>query len=220
MIPLRDNISSKHVSWFLWLILLANFYVFWLEIHFNPKQLEAFILHWGVTPALLFKFPLQKYFTLVTAMFIHGGWIHLLGNMLFFYIFADSVEDQLGHFKFFIFYFTVGVIANFIQAYTSPHSVLPLIGASGAIAGILGAYFFYFPHSRITTLIPLGFFITIREVPAFFFLGCWFLLQMFNGSHVAGQSSNGGVAWWAHASGFIAGLLLAPLFAGRKGTYN
>ena len=117
--------------------------------------------------------------------------------MLFLYIFGSRVEDQFGHFKFLIFYFAVGVIANFSQAYMLPHSALPLIGASGAIAGVLGAYFFYFPHSRIVTLIPIVFFITIREIPAFFFLGFWFLIQIF--------STGGGIAWWAHAFGFIAG---------------
>jgi membrane associated rhomboid family serine protease len=212
MIPLRDNIKPKGIPWILWLLIFVNAYIFCLELQMSPPRLEKFIFHWGVVPRTLINFPFQNARTLVSAMFLHGGWLHILFNMLFLYIFGSRVEDEFGHLKFFIFYFLVGIIANFAQAYMMPHSVLPLIGASGAIAGVLGAYFFYFPHSRIVTLIPLGFFITIREIPAFFFLGFWFLIQIF--------SRGGGIAWWAHAFGFIAGILMAPVFGKKTGAYR
>jgi membrane associated rhomboid family serine protease len=214
MIPLSGTVKTKHFSWIRWLLIALNVYVFWIELHLKGPALQTFIFHWGVVPKLLFKAPLQHAYTLVTATFVHGGWLHILFNMLFFYIFSNNVEDHMGHIKFLIFYLTVGVVANLAQAYMMPHEALPLIGASGAIAGVLGAYFFYFPHSKIVTLIPIVFFITIREVPAFIFLGLWFLSQMFNGTaHLGIQATNGSVAWWAHAGGFIAGILLAPLFS-------
>jgi membrane associated rhomboid family serine protease len=212
MIPLRAGVKSKTFPWILWLLILANAYVFWLELCMTPIRLDKFIFHWGVVPRILFNFPLHNANTLVSAMFLHGGWLHILSNMLFLYIFGSRMEDQFGHFKFLIFYFIVGTIANFSQAYMMPHSALPLIGASGAIAGVLGAYFFYFPHSRIVTLIPILFFITIREIPAFFFLGFWFLLQIF--------SKGGGIAWWAHAFGFVAGILMAPMFGKKTSAYR
>lgn len=129
----------------------------------------------------------------------------------------------MGHFCYLIFYLLVGILANGTQAYLSANSVIPMLGASGAIAGVLGSYFFFYPHARIVTLIPLGFFITIREIPAFFFLGFWFLLQAFNGSMMISSQlvkSTGGVAWWAHAGGFIAGLLFSPLFGPKTSKYR
>ena len=215
MILLRADVRTKGLAWITGLLFMLNVYVFWQEFRMNPPQLEHFVGHWGIIPHELFNSFGTHAYTLISAMFLHGGWLHLFSNMLFLYIFGTSVEDQFGHFKFLFFYFLVGVIANGAQAYMVPQSHLPLIGASGAIAGILGAYFFYFPHSRIMTLIPLGIFITIREVPAFFFLGIWFLLQMLNGAFSNTLHIAGGIAWWAHAAGFMAGILMAPMF-GRK----
>jgi membrane associated rhomboid family serine protease len=223
MIPLRDNIKAKSFAIISWLIILANFYIFYLELKAQSGGvLEKFVNQWAVIPKNLFHEPARYGKTLVTAAFVHGGWMHILSNMLFLYIFGNNVEDRMGHFKFLIFYFIVGVTANFVQAYASAQSALPLIGASGAIAGVLGAYFFYYPHARIVTLIPIGFFITIREIPAFFFLGFWFLLQMLNGgfSHIAAHQSMGGVAWWAHAAGFVSGMILAPIFGGKTSQYR
>jgi len=221
VIPLRDNIVSRSFPFISWLLLLTNAYVFFLELQAGP-QLETFIRTWALTPKILFSDPVQYSFTVVTAMFLHGGWMHVISNMLFLYIFGDNVEDRLGHFKFLIFYLLTGIIANLVQAWTTPTSTIFLLGASGAIAGVLGAYFFYYPHSRVVTLIPIGFFITIREIPAFFFLGFWFIIQVFSGagSLMTAQESTGGVAWWAHASGFVAGLVLAPIFGGRTSKYR
>ena len=219
MIPLKDDIRSKSFPFFTWLIILANAIAFYFELKQGSQNyLEKFIQTWAVIPKQLFSDTGRHWFTVFTATFIHGGWMHIIFNMLFLHVFGDNVEDRLGHIKFLIFYLLLGVIANTAQAYTSPTSLIPLIGASGAISGILGAYFFYYPHSRIVTLIPIGFFITIREIPAFFFLGVWFFLQMLNGkfSNVTG----GGTAWWAHASGFVAGMILAPVFGGKTSTRN
>ena len=223
MIPLRDNIKSTRFAFISWIILIANCYVFYLELRSGRgDSLERFIREWAVIPRHLSANPIEQAHTLVTATFLHGGWMHIIFNMLFLYIFADNVEDRLGHIKFFIFYLLVGVAANGIQALMSPQSAIPLIGASGAIAGVLGAYFFYYPHSRIITLIPIGFIVTIREIPAYFFLGFWFLMQMLSAGHsmIVTQQSLGGVAWWAHASGFVIGLLLAPILGGKTGKYR
>lgn len=226
MIPLKDNIPTKTFAIINWLILLANVYVFYLELSIRSTVgLQQFLESWAVIPRALFSDPTGNWYRLITATFLHGGWLHIGFNMLFLYIFGNNVEDRMGHFKYGIFYLLVGVIANLAQAFTSSHAVIPMLGASGAVAGVLGAYFFFYPYARILTLIPLGFFITIREVPAFIFLGIWFLLQTFNGAlalsvQVVSKQSVGGIAWWAHAGGFISGLLLAPVLGNRTSKYR
>jgi membrane associated rhomboid family serine protease len=220
MIPLRDNIISSRFPFVNWAILLGNCYVFFIELTLKGSGLEAFINQWAVIPAQFLADPSGQWFTLVTATFLHGGWMHIIGNMLFLHIFGDNVEDQVGHFRYPIFYVMVGVLANLVQIYFSPHSKLPLVGASGAIAGVLGAYFFFHPYARIMTLIPLGFFSRIVHVPAFIFLGLWFVIQAIQSTASLGVKTMqdvGGVAWWAHASGFISGLLLGPVFSLSKG---
>ena len=153
-------------------------------------------------------------------MFLHGGWLHLLGNMLFLYIFGDNVEDRLGHVRYFFFYILCGVLAIVAHLITNPSSRVPTIGASGAIAGVMGAYFFLFPYARVVTLIFIFFFIDIIEIPAFFFLAFWFILQFLNGtmSFSAQNALSGGVAWWAHIGGFLAGIVLLFVFGVRRTT--
>jgi len=226
MIPLRDNIPSKSFPFVNWIFVAANAYVFYLEmsLHSAP-EIQAFVNRFSVVPAHLWQNFGSEWPSLFTATFVHGGWMHILSNMLFLHIFGDNVEDIMGHTRYFIFYLTVGVAANLGQALLSKASLIPMIGASGAIAGVLGSYFFFFPHARVLTLIPLFVFFTIREIPAFFFLGIWFLLQTFNGvgmlsEQLVTKQSLGGVAWWAHASGFIAGLLLSPVFGKRLGKFK
>jgi membrane associated rhomboid family serine protease len=153
-----------------------------------------------------------RYLSVLTAMFLHGGWLHLIGNMLYLWIFGDNVEDRMGRVRFFVFYILCGVAASVGQALASPHSNVPTIGASGAIAGVLGAYFALFPRARVLTLIPIGIFIRVMELPAFFFLGFWFLLQFLYGSMMRGE---GGVAWWAHVGGFVAGFVFVQIFKKR-----
>jgi membrane associated rhomboid family serine protease len=140
-------------------------------------------------------------------MFLHGGWLHFLGNMLYLWIFGDNVEDRLGHARYTVFYLLCGTVAALAQVWTRPDSMIPTIGASGAIAGVMGAYFVLFPHSRVLTLIPLLVFWELLEIPAIFFLGIWFVMQLFSGvGSLAAAGDTGGVAFWAHVAGFVAGL--------------
>ena len=162
-----------------------------------------------LTPELSFSIPLS----LFSSMFLHGGFLHLAGNMLYLWIFGDNVEDQLGHVKFFIFYIMCGLAASLLHIFTSPNSQVPMVGASGAIAGVLGAYMIRFPKARILTLIFFGFFIRVIRVPALFVLGFWFILQLLYALPSIGSTS-GGVAWFAHVGGFLAGIVLFKLFSG------
>jgi membrane associated rhomboid family serine protease len=215
VIPLRDNIPSKRFPFINYLLIAANCCVFYVESRqLSSHNLETFIKHWAVVPSVLFGNLGGHWKTLITAAFIHGGWMHLIGNMLFLYVFGHSVEDMMGHLRYLVFYILMGMLANGFQAYLFRNSTIPLLGASGAIAGVLGAYFFYYPYARILTLIPFGIFSRIIEIPAFFFLGFWFLMQMLLGSKA--QQSMGGVAWWAHASGFLAGLISSPALAIKR----
>ena len=220
MIPLRDNITSSTRPVINWLLILINCYCFYIELHFhNPAALDKFLTHWSVVPSRLWADPVHQWRTLLTATFLHGGWMHIIGNMLFLHIFGDSVEDRMGHVRYLLFYLFIGCSANGIQAYMSHASKLPMLGASGAIAGVLGAYFFYYPYARILTLIPIWIFSRIVEVPAFLFLGFWFVIQAFQSVGTLGMKTmqdTGGVAWVAHATGFIAGLVLAPALSQSK----
>ncbi|MEW6510158.1 MAG: rhomboid family intramembrane serine protease [Bacteroidota bacterium] len=219
MIPIRDTIKSKTIPFVNYAIITLCGAVFLYEVSLGARA-GAFVSSLGVIPAAvsgsLFQgsFEFRPLMTLVTSMFLHGGWMHLLGNMLYLYIFGDNVEDRLGHFGYLVFYLTAGIGAGLSEVYFQQESSMPLIGASGAIAGVLGAYFLLFPRSRILTLIPLFVFFPVVEVSAFFFLGFWFLMQFLQGalSAGAGAAASGGVAWWAHAGGFVAGAALLPIF--------
>jgi membrane associated rhomboid family serine protease len=150
-------------------------------------------------------------------MFLHGGWFHLIGNMLFLYIFGDNVEDRMGHFKYIIFYLISGLAAAFTQIIINIYSTIPMVGASGAISGVLGAYILFFPHSRILTLVPIFFFIQIVEIPAVIFLLIWFIIQFFSGvASLAATQNTGGVAFWAHIGGFVVGLILSRFFQKKE----
>jgi membrane associated rhomboid family serine protease len=225
LIPLRDNIRPKSFPFITWFLIALNFYFFSIQLKIrNDIALESFIRGWAVIPRELWSNPTGYGYTLITATFLHGGWLHIISNMLFLHIFGDNVEDRMGHARFTIFYILCAILANGSQAFFSPASGVPLIGASGAIAGVLGAYFFYFPHAKVDTLIPIFFFITIRPLPAFIFLGYWFLLQAISSTYsmtaMATGQSMGGIAFMAHASGFVSGLLLGPAFAPRKRRYR
>ncbi len=225
MIPIRDTIPSRSFPVITLSLIIINILFFLYEISLGPEIL-TFIKTYGVIPARYFyithHFPNNyagRFLPIFTSIFLHGGWFHLLGNMLYLWIFGDNVEDRMGHGRFMVFYLFSGIGASFFHIYTNPHSTLPSIGASGAIAGVLGAYFFLFPFSRIITLMPLFFFWTFVEVPAFFFLGFWFIMQFLSGSFalLLGEKAQGGVAWWAHIGGFITGIVLLPLFLlGRR----
>ena len=217
MLPLRDSIPSKSIPVVSYCIIALNAMVFFVETSLSSSGgLDAFMFRYGVVPAHFMGNPFLNWNTLVTSQFLHGGFAHILGNMWFLYIFGDNIEDVLGHVRFLAFYIVSGVAAALAQIYFNPASQIPMIGASGAIAGILGAYFIFHPHSRVMTLVPLGFYSRIIEIPAFFFLGFWFLMQTFSGTsalYVAKVSGHdaGGVAWWAHAGGFAFGTTIAVI---------
>ncbi|HXX64165.1 MAG TPA: rhomboid family intramembrane serine protease [Bacteroidota bacterium] len=219
MIPIRDTIKTKTFPFVNYLIILACGLVFLYELSLG-ERIEPFIRRMGVTPssvsATLFhgRFVAAPALSLLSSMFLHGGWLHLLGNMLYLYIFGDNVEDRIGHGAYLLFYLLCGVSSALCEVYFQQDSTAPLIGASGAIAGVLGAYFLLYPRARVLTIIPLFVFFPVFEIPAFFFLGFWFLMQFVQGavSSAAGGTASGGVAWWAHAGGFVVGAVLLPLF--------
>lgn len=152
--------------------------------------------------------PIPAWLTMLTCIFLHGGWMHLLGNMWFLHIFGDNLEDRLGHVGYLIFYLLAGLAASLVHLVSGPDSTIPTVGASGAIAGVMGGYFVLYPHSRVLTVIPIVFLIQVVVVPAPLFLGVWFLLQFFQGSFAIGGVEAGGVAWWAHVGGFAAGVVM------------
>ena len=216
MIPLRDTIQSKTYPIIRNAIIGINVLVFLWQLAQGP-YLERVLNLYGIVP-IRYSNPnlsgdytfLQQVFPFFSYMFLHGGWFHLLGNMWFLYIFGDNVEDRLGPSRFIAFYILSGIAAVLIHLATNWHSRLPTIGASGAIAGVMGAYFLLFPRSRVLTMVPIFFFPLLFELPAVFFLGYWVLIQLLYASVSHGQA--GGVAWWAHIGGFIFGLATIKLF--------
>ena len=203
MIPLRDVIPSRTFPFFTIVFIVLNSVAFLFELSLGEKGLEPFMYQYGVVPAQF------VWLTVLTSMVLHAGWLHFLGNMLYLWIFGDNVEDRLGHARFALFYLFCGAAAALAHVYMNPGSKIPTIGASGAIAGVMGAYFVLYPHSRVLALVPLFIIWEIVEVPAIFFLGLWFLMQFFSGVGSIADSGpeTGGVAFWAHIAGFAAGSL-------------
>jgi membrane associated rhomboid family serine protease len=211
MIPLRDVIPSRMFPLFTVTFIVLNSLAFLFEQSLSSRDLEQFVYMYGVVPARL------DVVTLFTSMFLHSGWMHFLGNMLFLWIFGDNVEDRLGHVRFVLFYVLCGVAAAAAHVYMNPASRLPTIGASGAIAGVMGGYFVLYPQSRVLALVPLFIIWEVIEVPAILFLGLWFLMQFFLGvgsMAVKSGVETGGVAFWAHIAGFVVGM--AGVLALRK----
>src|SRR5438309_5813456 len=209
MIPLRDVIPSRTTPYITMTIIALNAVAWLFELSLTHEELNEFLTYYGVIPAY-FSFP-----TLITSMFLHGSWSHVIGNMWYLWIFGDNVEDRVGHGRFILFYLLCGIAAALGQVAIEPDSTLPTIGASGAIAGVMGAYFVLYPHSRVLTLIP-WIFIQIVEMPAIALLGFWFLMQLFSAGTVAvtAASHGGGVAFAAHVVGFVAGV--GGVFVFRK----
>jgi membrane associated rhomboid family serine protease len=207
MIPLRDTQPSDSKPVMTVLLIVLNFIVFFYEISLDPFSRNHLIEVYGLVPDRLIPM------TLITSMFLHGGWLHLIGNMLFLFVFGRSIEDRYGHFQFLVLYFLSGLAAAVTHILLNGGSTVPTIGASGAIAGVLGAYAVCFPRARISTLIFLIFFFWRVEIPALFLLGYWFLIQFVTGFQMLAieTATAGGVAWWAHVGGFIAGVLLAVI---------
>jgi len=224
MIPLKDTIPSERYPIVTVLLILANISAFFYEISLG-RHLPQFVKFAGVVPARFLDSQLHvsqgllgRYFPIFTSLFLHGGWVHLLGNMLYLWVFADNIEGRLGHFKFPIFYLLCGLGASLAHIFANPTSTVPSIGASGAIAGILGAYSILYPKSTVITLVPIFFFFQIVELPAFIFLGVWFLMQFFSGMLTLGlgTAQTAGIAWWAHIGGFLSGIFFILLLKGKK----
>jgi membrane associated rhomboid family serine protease len=212
MIPLRDVIPSRTVPVITVTIIILNALAWFYELALPRNVLPAFLQVYGVVPADFAGF------TLLTSMFLHGSWSHVIGNMWYLWIFGDNIEDRVGHGRFIVFYLLCGIVAALGQVAMDPESTLPTIGASGAIAGIMGAYFVLYPQSRVLTLIPLFFYFEIIELPAIFLLGFWFLMQLFSAGAIAVTASShgqGGVAFMAHVAGFIMGAIVIFLFRKR-----
>jgi membrane associated rhomboid family serine protease len=216
MIPIRDNIPSSTVPFVTYGLITANALVFWLEIQLGSR-LDLFIDQFALVPVRFHAAhdPVTRYLPVVSSMFLHGGLMHLVGNMLYLHIFGDNVEDQLGHGRYLVFYLTCGIVAGVAQAVLFPHSKLPMVGASGAIAGVTGAYFVLFRNARVLTIVPIFFYVQMIHVPAFLFLLLWFVMQIASGTAALGMQGAdvGGVAWWAHIGGFVAGMVLGRIGA-------
>ncbi len=213
MIPLRstERIYSKGVVTIS--LIAMNVIVFLFQATLSRPELAGFVEEFGIVPDAISG----RLYTLFTSMFLHGGWLHLLGNMLFLWVFGRNVEDLIGGWKFLLFYLTCGFVAAVVQVVANPFSHVPTIGASGAIAGVMGGYLIKFPRARIVTLIPIFVFITTMEIPAAVMLVWWFLIQLVSGVGSLAETdyTGGGVAWFAHVGGFLAGMLLIKLFPQR-----
>ncbi|NWG11981.1 MAG: rhomboid family intramembrane serine protease [Acidobacteria bacterium] len=222
MIPLHDDNPTQTRPVLTVLLIAANVLVFMYQISLGPRGGQAFVYQFGAIPAVILgtrSLPDQlaaipPVFSLVTSMFLHGGFMHLIGNMLYLWIFGNNIEDAMGRVRFLVFYLVCGFAASFLHILSNASSVIPAIGASGAISGILGAYLLLYPHAQVLTLIPLGIFTRLVYIPAGIVLGLWFVFQLISGS--LSGSEAGGVAWWAHVGGFVAGMVLVGLLKKRR----
>ncbi len=212
MLPISDVIPSKTTPYVTIGLIALNVLTFLYELQLTPPELQVVAGAFGVVPAY-FSWP-----TLITSQFLHDGWMHIVGNMLYLWIFGDNVEDRLGHGRYLLVYLAFGAAAALGQVAVSAGSMIPMIGASGAIAGVMGAYFVLYPHSRVLTVVFLVFFLDIIEIPAIFFLGIWFVKELFSGvgSIGANTMTGGGVAFWAHVVGFASGALVGAFWRMRE----
>ena len=220
MIPLNDDNPTETTPLVTIALIAACVLVFLYEVSLPPQVGELFVYQYGAIPAVVLghrtALPaevtvLPGYVSLLTSMFLHGGWMHLIGNMLYLWIFGNNIEDAMGHVRFVAFYVTCGLIAALSHAVTDPSSAIPMVGASGAISGVLGAYLLLFPRAQVLVLIPLGVFTRLMYIPAGFVLGLWFVMQLLSGGMSLGREG-GGVAFFAHVGGFVAGMALIGIF--------
>ena len=211
MFPVSDVIPSRTTPFVTVGLIALNALAFLYELQLSRPELQVFAQAFGVVPAY-FAWP-----TVLTSMFLHAGWMHVLGNMLYLWIFGDNVEDRLGHLGFLAFYLFCGGVAAIGQVMMNPLSVVPMIGASGAIAGVMGAYFVFYPQSRVLTAVFVVVFMDLVEIPAIFFLGIWFMMQLFSGvGSLGSHAADGGVAFWAHVGGFITGVVIGLIGRARE----
>ncbi len=225
MIPIKDTVPGRNPPLAVYTLIALNVLTFALELTMPEEARERLFYFLGMVPARYthpewaewIGFPVDDYWPFLTSMFLHGGWLHLIGNLWTLWIFGDNVEDRMGPFRFLAFYLLCGLVAGITHALTNASSTVPTVGASGAIAGVMGAYFVLYPRARVLTLIPILIFPLFLEVPAVVFLAVWFLAQVFSGTLALASSSEvGGIAWWAHGGGFLAGAVLFGLFLRRE----
>jgi membrane associated rhomboid family serine protease len=222
MIPLRDDNPTTITPFVTIALIAANVVVFFYQMSLGPEVAQRFVYAFAAIPAVIVgsrELPaavevLPPAMTLVTSMFLHGSIMHLGGNMLYLWIFGNNIEEAMGHARYVVFYLVAGMLASAAHIVANLNSTIPSLGASGAISGVLGAYLLLYPRAQVLTLIPLGFLMRLMYIPAGFALGIWFLLQLLSGSMSGGQG--GGVAWWAHIGGFVAGMALVGLFKRRS----
>src|SRR5688500_14332225 len=215
MFPLYDTVRSRTFPLINLTLVLANVLAFLYELQLNPAMLKDFIFTWGLIPAEFISDPNASWPNIFSSMFLHGGWFHIINNMWVLLIFGDNVEAGMGKIRYLIFYLLSGVAAGLLQTYILPGSLVPMIGASGAVAGVLGAYLILFPRSRIASLVPILFIFTIVEIPAVFFLVFWFVSQLYSGLFSIQGAGESGIAWWAHVGGFVFGFIMVFLFRRR-----
>ncbi len=216
MFPLKDDVPSYSQPIVNISLIIVNVLVFIYEL--NVPDFRAFIYNNAFIPAMLFKYHdiFHSIIRIFFSMFLHGGFLHILGNMWFLWIFGDNVEDELGHTNYLLFYLAGGFVAAFVQGIAAPFSTIPMIGASGAISAVVGAYFVLFPHAKILSLVPIFIFITFLWIPAWLFIVFWFFIQYLNGIFSISSHYMGGVAWFAHIGGFIFGFLMIKLIKSRQ----
>ena len=217
MFPLRDHNPSGRTPYVTYALIALNILIFlsYLPLFSDPRALNQFFFDWAMIPAFVHQN--GDYYTLVTSMFLHGGWMHLGGNMLFLWIFGDNLEDKMGHIPYLLFYLACGIGAGLAHYLSAPLSSVPTVGASGAIAGVMGGYLLLFPKARVDVLIILVVFFRILSIPAWGVLAVWFAMQIFGSFN--SSPTGGGVAYWAHSGGFVIGAILClPLFLRLGGT--
>ena len=214
MFPLYDTARSHKFPIINLTIIAINILAFFYELQMG-SNVEQFIFQWGLTPGRFIADPANAWILIFSSMFLHGGWFHIINNMWVLFIFGDNVEARLGGFRYLIFYLLSGAAAGLIQVFILSSSDLPMIGASGAIAGVLGAYLVLYPRARVASLVPIFFIFTVIEIPAFIYLLFWFVSQLYSGLFAIQGGGASGIAWWAHIGGFIFGLIMVSLFKRR-----
>ena len=219
MFPIRDTNKSNTFPIVNWIIIIMNASIFLVQIRL-PRETVAIIFDtFGVVPYRFTELHLLAPISLFSSQFLHGGWLHIIRNLWILYIFGDNVEDRMGHLQYLVFYLMTGIIGGILQVITQPFSTIPMIGASGAISGVLGAYILFFPRARVLTFVPIFILPWLVEIPAVIFLGVWFLSQFVSVINEASAVINSGVAYWAHLGGFGAGFLLARRIRKMNGIY-
>jgi len=216
MLPIRDDVRSQSFPIMNTLLIAANAIVFFLEAGLSPVQMDRVVNLIGFVPARFSLLNPLSYLPIFTSMFMHGGWFHIISNMWILFIFGDNVEDRIGSFRYLFFYLLGGVAAALLHFFVQPTSNIPVVGASGAIAAVMGAYFLFYPRARVISMIPVFVIPWFIQVPAVIYLGVWFISQLYSGVLSLGGVEMGGIAWWAHIGGFVFGALMSGLFGAKR----